>query len=114
MDTAAKWLRYVNHTFVVWPHGQARLQQFLQHLNSLRPTIKFTTQVDDNTIPLLDVMVMKRGPKLATKVYQKLTYAGHYLHFNSNHPHHVKRKVVQSFINIANVMSGSDGFRQGN
>jgi hypothetical protein len=46
LDTAehklAKWLRYVDNTFVVWPHGLARLQQFLHHLNSLRHTIKFT------------------------------------------------------------------------
>jgi hypothetical protein len=42
LDTAnykpAKWLRYVDDTFVVWPHGPARLQQFLHHLNSLTPT----------------------------------------------------------------------------
>jgi hypothetical protein len=25
----AKWLRYVDDSFVVWPHGPARLQQFL-------------------------------------------------------------------------------------
>lgn len=24
----AKWLRYVDHTLVVWPHGPARLQDF--------------------------------------------------------------------------------------
>jgi hypothetical protein len=30
-----KWLRYVDNTFVVWPNGPARLQQFLHHLNSL-------------------------------------------------------------------------------
>jgi hypothetical protein len=61
-------------------------------------------QVDDNTIPLLDVLVMKRGPKLDTKVYRKLTYTGRYLHFKSNHRHHVKRKEVQSLINTANVV----------
>jgi hypothetical protein len=44
LDTAhhkpAKWLRYIDDTFVVWPHGPARLQKFLHHLNILRPTIK--------------------------------------------------------------------------
>jgi hypothetical protein len=46
LDTAeykpAKWLRYVDDTFVVWSHGPARLQQFFNHINSVRPTIKFT------------------------------------------------------------------------
>jgi hypothetical protein len=30
------WLRYVDDTFVVWPHGPEQLQNFLNHLNSLR------------------------------------------------------------------------------
>jgi hypothetical protein len=50
LDTAdhkpAKWLRYVNYTFVVWPHGPARLQQFVHHLDSVRSAIKFTVEVE--------------------------------------------------------------------
>jgi hypothetical protein len=95
LDTAdhkpAKWLRYGDNTFVVWPHGPARLQKFLHRLNSLRPTIKFTMEMEvNNTLPLLDVLVMKRDPNLAWKVYRKPPHTGRYLHLNSNHPHHVK------------------------
>jgi hypothetical protein len=47
-----KCLRYFDDTFVVWPHGPIRLQQFLQHLNSVKPTIKFTMEVEANvTLP---------------------------------------------------------------
>jgi hypothetical protein len=65
LDTAdhkpAKSLRYVDDTFVVWPHGPARSQQFL-HLNNLRTTIKFTMEIEANgTLPFLDVLIMKRG-----------------------------------------------------
>ena len=28
------WTRYVDDTFVVWPHGQDKLEAFHQHLNS--------------------------------------------------------------------------------
>jgi hypothetical protein len=95
LDTAdhnpAKKLRYVDNSFMVWLHGPARLQQFLHHLNSVRPTIKFTTENEANgTLSFLDVLVMKRGPKLATKVYQKPTHAGHY--------------VIHSLISRAKVM----------
>jgi hypothetical protein len=66
----AEWLRHADDTFVVWPHGPARLQKFLHRLNSVRPTTKFTMQVEANdTLPFLDILVMKRGPKLTTKVY---------------------------------------------
>jgi hypothetical protein len=39
------WLCYVDDTFVVWPHGPEQLQNFLSHLNSLRPTIQFTMEI---------------------------------------------------------------------
>jgi hypothetical protein len=46
------------------------------------------------------VLVMKRGPKLALKVYWKPTD----MHFKCNHPHHVKRGVVHSLISQAEVV----------
>ena len=36
------WFRYVDDTFVVWPHGKTALQEFLLHLNSQHPLTKFT------------------------------------------------------------------------
>jgi hypothetical protein len=73
LDTAdrkpAKWLRYVDDTFVVWPHEPVRLQQFIHHVNSHKPKIKFTKEVEANDIlSFLDVFVMKRSPKFAMKV----------------------------------------------
>jgi hypothetical protein len=66
----AKWLRYVDDTLVVWPHGPAKLQQFPHHLSSVRPTMKFTMEVKANdTLAILNILVMKRGQKLTTKVH---------------------------------------------
>jgi hypothetical protein len=63
---AAKWLRYFEDTFVVWPHGPARLQLCFQHLSSVRPTVKLTIEVEVNyTLSFSDILVMKRGAKLA-------------------------------------------------
>jgi hypothetical protein len=91
LDTAdhkpVKWLRYVDEIFVVWSHGPAKLQQFLHHLNSIRPAKKFTMKVAGNiTHPFLEVLVTKRGPNLATKVYRKAIRTGRYHHFKST-PH---------------------------
>jgi hypothetical protein len=38
--------RYVDDTFVVWPHGEEELREFLDHLNSIHHNIKFTTEVE--------------------------------------------------------------------
>jgi hypothetical protein len=42
------WKRYVDDTFVVWPHGRESLDQFLNHLNSLHSSIKFTMEIEEN------------------------------------------------------------------
>jgi hypothetical protein len=47
---------------------------------------------------------MKRGPKLTTKVYRKPTHTCCYLHFKSNHPHHVKRGIVRNLVNRAKII----------
>jgi hypothetical protein len=103
LDTAdhklAKWLRFIDDTSMIWPHGPARMQQFVHRLNSVRPTVKFTMEVEASDIlPFLDVLVMKRGTKLVMKVYWKTTHTGRYLHLNSNHPYDVKRRVVHNLI----------------
>jgi hypothetical protein len=83
------WLHYFD-TFVAWPHGRGRLQNFLSHLNSLRPSIQFTMETEpNNVIPFLDVLVIKIEITLAIIVYRKSAHTCRYLNFNSNHPSHV-------------------------
>ena len=49
------WSRYVDDTFVTWPHGRTELQSFHNHLNNLRDSIKFTMEEEENgSIPFLD------------------------------------------------------------
>jgi hypothetical protein len=43
-----KRLRNVDDIFVVWPHGPAKLQQFLHHHKSLRSTLKFTVKSESS------------------------------------------------------------------
>jgi hypothetical protein len=40
------WYRYVDDTFVVWPHGEEELHHFLIHLNNIHPNIKFMMEVE--------------------------------------------------------------------
>jgi hypothetical protein len=85
---------YVDDTSVVWPYGLTRLQENLHHLNNFRPTIQFTTEVEtSNMLPFLDMLVMKRGSILSSKVYRKSAHTGCYLHFKSDHPQHVKEAL---------------------
>jgi hypothetical protein len=44
------WLRYVDDTFVIGPHGPEWLQDFLSHLSSLRPSIQFTMVIESDSV----------------------------------------------------------------
>jgi hypothetical protein len=85
------WFRYVDDIFVVWPHGPERLQKFRSHLNSSRPSIRFTMEIEsENEIYFLDVLVIRKWKPLATKVYRKPTHTVRYLSFKYNYPLYVK------------------------
>jgi hypothetical protein len=70
-------LWYVEDTFVVWSHGPSQLQDFLSHLNSLRPSIQFTMETESEiVIAFLDVLVIREETTPATTVYRKPTHTG--------------------------------------
>ena len=43
-DKPSMSVHYVDDTFVIWPHGEAKLQVFFSHQNSRRESIKFTME----------------------------------------------------------------------
>ena len=63
------WLRYVDDTFVVWQHGKDSLDSFLDHLNGIRESIKFTMEIESSqTIAFLDVLVKRKEGIISTSV----------------------------------------------
>ncbi|KAM3823585.1 uncharacterized protein M6D78_018813 [Vipera latastei] len=81
------WLRYVDDTFVIWPHGKEKLDDFLIHLNSLHPKIQFTMETEaNNQLPFLDVLVYKKSNgSLGHTIYHKKTHTNRYLNALSHH-----------------------------
>ena len=80
------WLRYVDDTFVVWPHGHEELQHFHEHINQQRPNIQFTIEEEkDGKLAFLDVQVTRSPDGLITSVYRKPTHTDRYIPFHSHH-----------------------------
>ena len=70
------WLRYVDDTFILWPHHED-VQTLLDHVNSIRPSIQFTMEKDqDNKLPFLDVLVTRTEQGFRSSVYRKPTFTG--------------------------------------
>ena len=57
--TPTVWLRFLNDIFMIWDHSLAELEDFINRLNSFRPTIKFTHTVSDTSVSFLDVNISK-------------------------------------------------------
>jgi hypothetical protein len=71
-------LHYVDDTSVAWPHGPEWLKNFLSHLSSLRPSIRFSMEIEsDSVVPSLDDLVTGKGQHWPPKfTYRKPTHTG--------------------------------------
>ena len=100
LSSAAKppkmWKRYVDDTFTIFSYDSDDLAKFLDHLNNIAPTIRFTMEVETNkSLSFLDVLVTRDGEQLTTSVYYKKTHTGRYLDYNSNHTQGVKKGIIK-------------------
>ena len=90
------WVRYVDDTFTVWPHGTTMLESFHNHLNQQHPNIQFTREEEsEGRIAFLDVLMERKGSKTPTSVYRKPTHTDRYINFNSHHHPRVLNGVIR-------------------
>ncbi|KAK5647713.1 hypothetical protein RI129_002605 [Pyrocoelia pectoralis] len=94
------WFRYVDDTFVIWPHGSHTLDEFLQHLNNIHPNIKFTMETESNNeLSFLDTLIRKRvDGKFNFSLYRKPTHSNRYLNASSHHHPSQLNAVIKSLI----------------
>ena len=98
------WVRYVDDVFIVYQHSEEKFSEFLNHINNIIPSIKFTVEYEENgKIPFLDVLVMHDAINhdFSFTVYRKPTNTEGYIHFFSRHADTVKRNVVSNMFNRA-------------
>ena len=95
----------MDDTFVI--HKEVNKHDFLQHINSVDPAIKFT--VEDNkergSIPFLDTIVKPEvDGDLSITVYRKPTYTDQYLHWDSHHNLSTKFSVINTLSHWAKTV----------
>ena len=101
------WLRYVDDVWAIMEKEADHLD-FLNELNSLRPTIKFTFEMEkDGELPFLDCLVRNSEGRFQFGIYRKPTDAGMLLHSFSNHQTQVKKSVLFSlFLRAYRICDG--------
>ena len=84
-------------TFVI--QKEENKQNFLQHINSVDPTIQFTVEnnKEGGVIPFMDTVDKSENDgKLSITVYRKSTHADQYLQWDSYHHLSAKYCVIST------------------
>ena len=105
MNPPRLWQRYVEDTFVILQQSQK--EEFLQHINSVDPSILFTTEEakQDGSMPFLDTLVTpQEDGTLTTSVYRKPTHIDLYLQWDSHHNLACKYSVINTLTHRAKAV----------
>ena len=86
---------------------QSYKEEFLQHINSVDPSINFTIEEtrQDGSMPFLDTLVTpQEDGTLTTSVYRNLTHTDLYLQWDSHHNLACKYSVINTLTHRAKAV----------
>lgn len=100
--------RFLDDCFIIWPPGKD-IHDFLNVLNSLHSSIKFTMEMNDTSLPFLDVLVKLYNNMITTDIFCKSTDSHNYLNFHSSHTKHIKLNIPFNLASrLVTIVSDSD------
>ena len=107
------WWRNIDDIFLIWEHSEQSLKLFLEKINSIHPTIKFTTDWSYSSLNFLDVKVIMKNGKIITHLYGKPTDTHQYLDSSSCYLYHCKKSIPYSqALHLNRICSKSAFFDQ--
>ena len=105
--------KYVDHTFVILQQSQK--EEFLQHLNSVDPSINCTTEETrpDGSVPFVDTLITpQKDGTLTTSVYRKATHT-YFLQLDSHHNLACKYSVINTLTHRAKAVCSNSKLLEG-
>ena len=85
------WWRYIDDIFFLWEHGEEKLKTFIDNIDKIHPTIRFTADWSKTSINFLDVTVSIAEGVIETDLYVKPTDSHQYRLLSSCHPFYCKK-----------------------
>ena len=102
------WMRYLDDCYINWTFGEQRLTVVNELLNSLNTNISFTVECSKEQIAFLNVLIKTDKDRLTTNINYKITDTKQYLHYQSNHPRHIKRNIPYNLARIICTIVDTD------
>ena len=100
------WKRFIDDIFMIWPCGMDSLLGFIDHLNIVHPTMKFTSDISHTEISFLDLTIYIKQSQLHSRLYTKITDRHMYLNYFSECPMSLKKSIPYSqFLRLQRIHS---------
>ncbi len=98
--TPIVWRRYIDDIFCVWTDTEESLKEFINNINKIHPTIKFTSETSTTEVVFLDLCLYKgerfrREGILDMKTHIKPTNTQQYTHASSGHPPGTEKSIIK-------------------
>jgi hypothetical protein len=90
------WKRFIDDIFAIFTCSDAEVQSFIDWINTVHPTIKFTAERNVKGVPFLDTFVRIEKDQIIIKPYTKPTDRKQYIHPSSCHPPHIFKSIPYS------------------
>uniref|UniRef100_A0A8C5N1S5 Reverse transcriptase domain-containing protein n=1 Tax=Leptobrachium leishanense TaxID=445787 RepID=A0A8C5N1S5_9ANUR len=112
IDKIELWLRYIDDVLLLWKGSEEEFLQFVSLLNDNVYNLKFTFEIQKDSISFLDIKISKTdGGTLSTTLYKKATATNSLLHWQSFHPLPLKRGIpVGQYLRLRRICSSDDEF----
>ena len=110
------YLRYIDDVFGVWPHGAEELSTYLDFINTVHPSTKFTAERSDTNggcLPFLDTLItVHQNGSYQTELYYKPMAAPIIMPYSSTHPAQMKKSVLKAQLKRAVRLSSDTSTRE--
>ena len=87
------WFRFIDDVDMKWDETEEELHKFIDHANSVHPSIKFTHETSRSKISFLDTTTTLQDGIMSTDIYCKPTDKHQYLSPQSCHPKHCSKSI---------------------
>ena len=88
-----QYRRFLDDGQIMWDTRLCSFDLVFKCMNSLHPSIQFTSDTDDFKLVYLNVTILKTDLGFSTEIYNKVTDTDTYLPFTSSHPRHCKESI---------------------
>ncbi|XP_061170396.1 uncharacterized protein LOC133179719 [Saccostrea echinata] len=63
------WKRYLDDRFIFWTRSEEDLRKFHSVINELHDSINFTNDMNRDSLPFLDILIIKNGEDISTDLF---------------------------------------------